>query len=514
MRRIPSSSAAILLTSVTLLGCASSGGMASDPARGTLLGLPGVVDSVRHSPPLDRTHWGVGAYDPVADRMLLRVNIDRHFIPASNMKLIVTAAALDRLGPDFRYTTTVHAENLTDGNATSLLVSGSGDPTMSARFHGEPLAALRQLADSIAASGVRRVDGPLVIDATYFDAQHLHPSWEIGDLDWYYAAPVAAFAVEEGVTHLVLTPGATVGDTVQLTALAPVGLITVENLVVTDTAYARNDVVFVRTAGTNDFRFTGRIPVQAAPDTVLITTQRPGRFAGEALKTILRERGIEVTGEVIVVDSGSDEAAAGRWNAQLARFQPVAARVSPPLSDIVEAILEPSQNWMAEQLLKTLGRRFGEAGSWREGTAVTRRWLIDDVGIDSAAFHLVDGSGLSAQNLLSPDAIMRVLYYAREADWGPVFRAALPEPGEEDGTLENRLLTLDGRVFAKTGTITNVNSLSGYLVAADGREIIFSILTNGSGVPASVVRSGIDQIVESLASVGTPPPPPTPRRLP
>lgn len=488
--------------------------MTSDPTRNVLLGLPGVVDSVRHSPPLDRTHWGVGAYDPVADRMLLRVNMDRHFIPASNMKLVVTAAALDRLGPDFRYTTTVHAENLTGGTATSLLVSGSGDPTMSARFQGAPLAALRQLADSIAAAGVRRVDGPLVIDATYFEEQQLHPSWEVGDLDWYYAAPVAAFAIEEGVVALVLTPGAAAGDTVIVTALAPAGLINVENLVLTDTAYARNDVAFVRTPGTNDFRFTGRVPVHAAPDTVLITTQRPERFAGEALKAVLRERGVEVVGEVVVVDAGSDEAERGRWNAQLARFQPVAARVSPPLSEIVEAILEPSQNWMAEQLLKTLGSRFGEEGSWREGTAVVRRWLIDDVGIDSAAFHLVDGSGLSAQNLLSPDAIMRILYHAREADWGGIYRAALPEPGEQDGTLENRLLALDGRVFAKTGTITNVNSLSGYLVAADGSEIIFSILSNGSGVPSSLVRSGIDRIVEALAAVGTPPPPAAPRRLP
>ena len=110
---------------------------------------------------------------------------------------------------------------------------------------------------------------------------------------------------------------------------------------------------------------------------------------------------------------------------------------------------------------------------------------------------------------------MRLLYHASEADWSGIYRAALPEPGEAEGTLENRLLTLDGRVFAKTGTITNVNSLSGYVTTADGREIIFSILTNGSGVPASFVRAGIDDIVEALAALGTPPPPPAPaRRLP
>lgn len=514
MPPIPSSRLSLLATCVTLIGCASGGRTPADAPRPALLGLPAVIDSVRHSPPLDRTHWGVGAYDPVADRMLLRVNVDRHFIPASNMKLIVTAVALDRLGSDFRYSTTVHAEQLTGGVASALLVTGSGDPTMSARFHGQPLAALRQIADSIAAAGVRRVEGPLVVDATYFDKQYLHPSWEIGDLDWYYAAPVAAFAVEEGTVPLVVTPGAAVGQPAQLVALAPDGLITIDNRITTDTAYARNEIVFVRTPGTNQFRFTGRVPLQAAPDTVRMTTHRPEYFAGEALKALLQERGIPVTGEVTVLSSGSGEIESGHWDERRVRFQPVATWLSPPLSDIVEAILEPSQNWMAEQLLKTLGARFADAGSWSAGTEVERRWLIDVVGVDSAAFHLVDGSGLSAQNLLSPDAIMRVLYHASEADWGGIYRAALAEPGESESTLENRLRTLERRLFAKTGTITNVNSLSGYLVAADGREIIFSVLSNGSGVPASFVRLGIDEIVAALARVGTPPPPPEPRRLP
>jgi D-alanyl-D-alanine carboxypeptidase/D-alanyl-D-alanine-endopeptidase (penicillin-binding protein 4) len=175
------------------------------------------------------------------------------------------------------------------------------------------------------------------------------------------------------------------------------------------------------------------------------------------------------------------------------------------MSDIVEVILEPSNNWVAEQVLKTLGAEHGNGGSWREGAAVATRYLADQADIDSAAFHLVDGSGLSAQNLLSPDAIMRLLYHASEQSWGPVFRAALAEPGEEGSTLSNRLGTYEGRIFAKTGSITHVNSLSGYLVAADGREIIFSVLSNASGVSAASVRAGIDRIVSALAQVGAAP---------
>lgn len=497
--------APILLATLTAFGCAS-GAARPDAARPPVLfGLPGVVDSVRHTPPLDRTHWGVGAYDPAADRMLLRVNVDQHFVPASNMKLVVTAVALGTLGPDFRYTTRVFAENARDGAASALLVAGAGDPTLSARFHGEPVAALRMIADSIAASGVRRVDGPLVIDASYFDAQRLHPTWEVGDLDWSYAPAVSAFAVDEGTVLVTVRPGGTAGEPGRVDVIGPTGIVQIENQLVTDTAFGRNSVGFVRDLRTDSFRFTGSVPLSAEPDTFRIPVGDPARYAGHLLRTLLADRGVAVGGEVVVLERTD-----ARWNRELARFQPIASWTSPPLAEIVEAILEPSQNWIAEQLLKTLGAERGAAGTWSAGLEVERRYLTEVVGIDSAAFRLVDASGLSAQNLLTPDAIMRLLYHASQQPWGPIYRAAMAEPREQGSTLENRLITYEGRLFAKTGTITNVNSLSGYLVAADGREIIFSVLTNLSGVPAPVVRRGIDEIVEALLRVGTPPPPPPP----
>ena len=508
MHFIHARSASLLLAALTTLGCASGGGGADSGRPPLLLGVPGVVDSVRHTPPLDRMHWGVAAYDREADRVLLRVNVDRHFVPASNMKLVVTAVALGRLGPDFRYRTTVHAENLADGTASALVVTGSGDPTMSARFHGEPLAAMRMLADSIARSGLRRVEGPLVVDVTRFDSQRIHPTWEIGDLDWYYAAPTSALAVDEATMTLVVSPGARAGEPGNVTALAPDGLITIDQSLVTDTAFSRNEVGFIRTPGTNAFRFSGRVPSSANPDTISIPVHDPAAFAGEALLRLLRERGVEVTGDVIVLDADSPEAESGRWNAQLAGFQPVAAWSSAPLSQIVEAILEPSQNWIAEQLLKTLGAELGAAGTWREGIEVERRYLIDVANIDSAAFHLVDGSGLSAQNLLSPDAIVQLLVHAGQQDWAGLYRSAMAEPGESESTLENRLVAYEGRVFAKTGSITHVNSLSGYLVTEDGSDVVFSVLSNGSGVSAGAVRAGIDRIVAALAAIGAPPPPP------
>jgi D-alanyl-D-alanine carboxypeptidase/D-alanyl-D-alanine-endopeptidase (penicillin-binding protein 4) len=171
---------------------------------------------------------------------------------------------------------------------------------------------------------------------------------------------------------------------------------------------------------------------------------------------------------------------------------------SPPLGDIVAAILGPSQNWIAEQLLRTLGAEKGDAGSWSAGVAVERRFLFDVVGIDSAALRLNDGSGMSNQNLVTPHAIVQLLDYARTAEWGPVFRAALAKPATP-GTLSNRLRGLEGRLEGKTGTLNSVNALSGYLRTRDGRELIFSILSNASGLPSAPVVAAIDKLVTSLA---------------
>jgi D-alanyl-D-alanine carboxypeptidase/D-alanyl-D-alanine-endopeptidase (penicillin-binding protein 4) len=167
--------------------------------------------------------------------------------------------------------------------------------------------------------------------------------------------------------------------------------------------------------------------------------------------------------------------------------------------ELVAGILGPSQNWITEQLIRTLGAERGEKGSWSEGVDVIRTFLTEQVEVDSLDIALRDGSGLSAHNLVTPRALVRILQYMWRGANAATYRAALAEPGEEDSTLERRLLDLEERLFAKTGTISNVNSLSGYLVRDNGSEVIFSILSNGSGLPASRVRAAIDGVVRALA---------------
>lgn len=178
---------------------------------------------------------------------------------------------------------------------------------------------------------------------------------------------------------------------------------------------------------------------------------------------------------------------------------PVFTWVSPPLTEVVAGILQPSQNWIAEQLLKTLGAEVGEGGNWPAGLDVEEAYLTEVVGMDSLAFYLRDASGLSAQNLLTPHAVVQLLRHAGRSPWAEEYRAALAQPGMEDSTLEERLVGLEGRLFAKTGTITHVNALSGYLVTASGRQLVFSILTDLSGIDSDRVREGMNEIVRAFA---------------
>jgi PBP4 family serine-type D-alanyl-D-alanine carboxypeptidase len=237
-------------------------------------------------------------------------------------------------------------------------------------------------------------------------------------------------------------------------------------------------------------------------DTLRFALRDPVRQATAALARALADAGITIDGGWSVAwEEGTLLGGGCRSGAleQCAQGRRLAGITSPPLPEIVAGILEPSQNWMAEQLLHTLGAELGEKGSWDEGLEVMQEFLVGAVGLDSLDFSSSDASGMSAHNLVTPRAMVTILRHMAAGSHAEVYRHAMAEPGEEDSTLSRRLEGFEGRVFAKTGTISNVNSLSGYLVRDDGREVVFSILSNGSGLSSSQVRTAIDDLVRILA---------------
>ena len=373
---------------------------------------------------------------------------------------------------------------------------GTGDPTLSDRFWPSGGAAVEALADSLVAAGVERVAGRLVVDVSAWDSTAVPGSWEVGDLPWRYAAGAGAFAVEEGEIRAVVRGDPEAGRPGALVAWWPDG----------DPAYLRAELTTVPADSSRRVRASylpetgalvlrGRVPAGTV-DTLRLAAREPVRLATGLLERALAARGVAFADSSVIRWTRADSTCA---IPDCPAARPLAALDSPPLSEVARAILEPSQNWIAEQLLRTLGQAGTGQGSRAAGAEAMERWLMEEVGLDTLEAVPEDGSGMAPRNLVTPRGLVAVLDHARRAPWAEAWREALAAPGEEDSTLERRLPELEGRLAAKTGTISNVNALSGYLVRDDGTELIFSVLTNGSGLPASTVRDAMDALVRTLA---------------
>ncbi|HUH13912.1 MAG TPA: D-alanyl-D-alanine carboxypeptidase/D-alanyl-D-alanine-endopeptidase, partial [Longimicrobiales bacterium] len=266
--------------------------------------------------------------------------------------------------------------------------------------------------------------------------------------------------------------------------------VTTEALGAGDEDERRGPRVRMRGAPGNDTLVVeGMVPLDADARPTRRAVGNPATYAAHALAESLRRRGITVDGEVRVSFEPVPTAGASR----------IATWHSPPLSEIVHGLMRPSQTWITEHLATPLGAERGERGSWGEGLDVVEDFLVEVAGVEEGSVSLSDGSGLSSRNLVAPESLVRLLTFARTQPWGELYYEALP-PAGGDGTLRSRMQELGERVHAKTGTIANVNGLSGYVTTDDGRLLIFSVMTNATGRSSGVVRSGMDRIVEAVAA--------------
>lgn len=493
-----------LLLLPTLAGLASLIGCATLPGGGGGA-LEEEIFAIVSPPPLDQVNWGIRIVDPERGRIIYSRHGHLKFVPASNMKILATSAGLSLLGPDYQYETTLLAAgSMADGGRIlngDLLLKASGDPTFSERFYPSAEAPLDSLAQGVWDAGVRTVTGSLVVDVSAWDSTTVPGTWEVDDLTASFASTGGAFSIAEGSMAVEVTGGDRAGNQAQARWWP---YLADENITVSYTTVPADSSTRGRHIGylpeSRLLQVEGLVRV-AEVDTIRISQRDPVRLASRALLHALERRGIQVEGGVRVAWDRGEDVGGGHCvtGQECARAPRLAGITSPRLAEIAKGILEPSQNWMAEQLVRTLGQELGEEGSWAEGFRVQREFFTQEVGIDSLDLVLRDGSGISAKNLVTPRAIVRILEFMRDSPNSGIFRNALASPGEEDSTLKNRLLTLEGRLFAKTGTITHVNSLSGYVFTDSGKELIFSILTNGSGLSSRPVRSAIDQIVEAVS---------------
>jgi D-alanyl-D-alanine carboxypeptidase/D-alanyl-D-alanine-endopeptidase (penicillin-binding protein 4) len=465
----------------------------SAPAR---VRLAERIDAVLARPAVSRVTWGIEVRDPSTGTVLYQRNAARPMIPASNLKLVVTAAAAHHLPADYRFRTSLYATGaVQDGTLQGdLVLYGRGDPMISARYFPSRTAVFEMLADSLAARGIRRVSGGIVADESWFDREHVREDWDPEDRLWWYAAPVSALGLNDNSIDFRVLPGASAGDPARITGQPASSAYRLENATRTVAAGGRQTLDFERGAGPGRVRAVGQIPVGAGADTESFAVDDAAVWTATVFRETLESRGIQVGRDEIRVVS--DPAASMPGGSM-----PLVEWLSPPLPQAIGPVLLNSQNWFAEILVKTIGREVSGRGSWEAGLALERAFLTGVVGIDSADFVLRDGSGLSANNRVTPRALARLLDYVRRTPRQSVVRQRLPVSGSQDGSLRSRLTDLRGRVAAKTGYIGGVNSLSGFVTAADGRELIFVILANGPGDRGEVMRA-IDDVVRAVAAEG------------
>ncbi len=470
-------------------------GATSRSAADARASLRALIDSMAEAPEFSNAHWGILIVDPDAHDTLYARNAGKLFMPASNMKILTTSTALVQLGPDFRYHTGFAARGpIADGTLRGdLVVIGRGDPSVSDHMLGDAMIPLRAIADSIAAKGVRHITGRVVPGGDAFPGEVFGYGWTYDDFEDSYSAPIDELLFNEGFSELHVHAGAHAGDPVRVDVKPAAGY---PHVSITATTAASltgrsgrpvtNTLAAVKDSATWDIVLTGAI-VAGDSAVIEVTHHDPDVAYCAAVRQALRDRGITV-----------DEGAADT----LARLDTVATLTSPPLSEIFKALLKPSQNQIAEMVFRTLALQATGSGRTDSARAVVER-QIAQWGVPVPTEAVVrDGSGLSRYDYISPRTVVRILDAVRKSPAFQVYYDALPIAGV-DGTIRSRMkgTPAEGNVHAKTGTVAQARSLSGYVTTADHHMLIFSLLANNWTANIRDVEHVQDVIAERLASM-------------
>lgn len=494
--------------------CALAGCILSVSPSASAAGLAEQIDKLLDASPATRAaFWGIQIVDLGTGQTLYDLNSGRFFVPASNVKLFTAALALARLGPDYRFQTRVLAAGAPDAEGLvrgPLILAGGGDPNLSGRAlpyrvgsqPGDALAALEDLASQVAARGVKRVEGGIIGDDSWYVWQPYPDGWAIDDPQYDFGAPVSALAVNDNTITLSVEPGARAGDPAALLLDPAVEYYSIENRLKTAPVGGERRIEFERAPGGRQIRLWGSIPLRDRAQTLSLGIEDPARYAALAFRQALEERGIEVMGGAEARHLYPDEieniagAPGGPGTDGTVRAQDVelARRVSAPLLQDLQATAKTSLNLHAEMALRAVGRARRGVGSRQAGMEELLAFL-DEAGIDRNAYRFADGSGLARLNLVTPAAAVMLLRFMYASPMRENWLSLLPAAGQ-DGTLSARFggTAAAGRVFAKTGTMAHVSSLSGYARKADGGWAAFSILANNFNGPADEIRGVADRI--------------------
>ncbi len=507
-------------------------------------GYPHLARTIHHllqAPYAVRAHWGI-SIATLSGRQIYSLNSHQYFHPASNAKLFTTAAVLALFQPKARWRTTVTTTGVISRNGTlhgNIIIHGSGDPTLSSRvypYNGhtvrqpDTISAFENMADQIVKDGIHRIDGNVIGDDSWFTDQPYPTGWALDDTVWDYGAPISALTINDNVVYLNVVPAGVAGLPNEPGAtpqkfVTPTGTEQVEWNPPTTYYHLDNETTCLRSGigrvgldrapGSRKVRLFGAIDQNGFHAGLAIID--PAKYAAATFAMLLRQRGIQVTGTAQAHHLLSTDTDGFREEVN----QPIALHpipdtlLGPPtdgqhvlatyiskatLAQDLKVTLKVSQNLHAELYLRDLGRYEAGDGSIAQGARVVHQFALE-AGVNPSGFLFFDGSGMSHDDVVTPHAITTLLAYASHQSWGRTYRNALPTGGV-DGTLSDRFTSpsMRGRVHAKTGTLDEVNSLSGYVKAHSGRTYVFSILCNTRNPDSEAAVATMDHIVQAIAT--------------
>ncbi len=477
-----------------LAGCAPLMSLRGGPP---VTALAGDLDRVIESRGPGAGHWGVIVRSLDSGETVYARNSDLSFTPASNAKLVTGATILETLGPEYTYSTTIATsgqirDGVLDG---SLVVTGTGDPTISERFLGDSRAVFRAWADSLRAYGVTRIAGGIVAVDTAFAGPTLGEGWMWDDLLTADSAPFGALQFNEGTVGVNLYPSGTILQPALVVLSPPTQAVRVINATRTMSAGSIPAIRVVRDENGDGVVITGEVPEDVNEMRRTVAVSNPTLYFVTVLRETLREAGIVVEG-------------AATLESELLPFDPTVREAmtlfthrSPSLREILPGMLKPSQNQIAEAMLLTVGRELRGVSTAVSGAAVADS-LLRAREIDPSGLRLADGSGLSRYSLVSPSLLVDLLTTMDGSRYRDVWHASLPVAGR-DGTLAGRMTEgpLTGQVVAKTGTLRGTRSLSGYLTSRSGERYAFSILVNNHFLPGAEIDALVEGVLERIAQI-------------
>lgn len=442
------------------------------------------LDRILADPALTRAHVGLTVQVAETGEVLFERAGEKRFTPASNTKIVTGAVALDVLGPDYEWTTRLVADGkLRDGTLDGdLWIVGGGDPSLSRDRLETWMAQLRS-------AGIRRITGDVIADDRVFTEPQWGEGWMWDDLFGGWSSGVTGLQLAPNTVRAALVPGAELGDAAELVYRDRGPALEIANRVRTGAPGSETRLTFVPPAEGGPVELRGWVPLGPDSTRLYLATPHATLYLLDWVKMLFAEDRVAVDGRFRRA-TGEESPASKAW---------VYESRSEPLSEILGETLKPSDNQMAETLLRTIAVEEGEDGSPSAGLAIVSSRLAD-WGIEPGAVELHDGSGLSRYNEVTPNALARLLRTMwRHPDYA-TFLDALPTAGV-DGTLQRRLLATPGanNVRAKTGSLSAVRALSGYLVDGAGETLVFSLLLNGYDSPGAVAVALEDLLIEQVA---------------